>query len=156
MFRGCRSRAAPYPGGMSSINLPYGVSVPEAELEVRAARSSGPGGQSVNTTDSKVELRWNVATSGAVNEAQRARLLERLSSRLTQDGVLILTGSEHKSQQRNREAVRARFRSIVGEALEPPRQRRRTRPTRGSKERRLHSKKHRGELKRLRKPPPGT
>ena len=156
MFRGCRSRAAPYPGGMSSINLPYGVSVPEAELEVRTARSSGPGGQSVNTTDSKVELRWNVATSGAVNEAQRARLLERLSSRLTQDGVLILTGSEHKSQQRNREAVRARFRSIVGEALEPPRQRRRTRPTRGSKERRLHSKKHRGELKRLRKPPPGT
>ena len=141
---------------MSSINLPYGVSVPEAELELRAARSSGPGGQSVNTTDSKVELRWNVTTSEALSEAQRSRLLERLSSRLTQDGVLILTGSEYKSQQRNREAVRARFRSIVGEALEPPRQRRRTRPTRGSKERRLRSKKHRGELKRLRKPPPGA
>ncbi len=140
---------------MSTLRLPYGVSVPETELEVRAARSGGPGGQSVNTTDSKVELRWNVTTSAALSDAQRARLLERLSSRLTRDGVLILTGSEHKSQQRNRDAVKARFRAIVGEALEPPRQRRRTRPTRGAKERRLRAKKHRGEIKRLRKPPGG-
>src|SRR5680860_354014 len=130
---------------MSSVKLPYGVSVPETELELRAARSGGPGGQSVNTTDSKVELRWDVATSSALNTIQRNRLLDRLSSRLTQDGVLILTGSEHKSQHRNREAVMSRFESIVGEALEPPRQRRRTRPTRGSKERRLRQKKHRGE-----------
>jgi len=139
---------------MPTITLPYGVSVPEAELEVRTARSSGPGGQSVNTTESKVELRWNVAASASLSEAQRARLLERLASRLTTDGVLILTGSEHKSQHRNREAVLARFRSIVGEALQPPRQRRRTRPTRGSKERRLEHKKRRGELKRLRRNPP--
>jgi ribosome-associated protein len=138
---------------MPDLKLPYGVRIPEAELTLRAARSSGPGGQSVNTTDSKVELRWSVSTSSAVSEAQRARLLERLSSRLTQDGVLILTGSEHKSQHRNREAVLARFRSIVGEALTPPRQRRRTRPTRASKERRLQGKKHRAELKRLRQPP---
>ncbi len=142
---------------MSAVKLPYGVSVPEAELELRAARSGGPGGQSVNTTDSKVELRWDVANSSALNQTQRDRLLDRLSSRLTQDGVLILTGSEHKSQHRNREAVLSRFESIVGEALEPPRQRRRTRPTRGSKERRLRQKKHRGEIKRLRKnPPPAT
>ncbi len=139
---------------MSSVKLPYGVSVPETELELRAARSGGPGGQSVNTTDSKVELRWDVASSSALNTTQRNRLLDRLSSRLTQDGVLILTGSEHKSQHRNREAVMSRFESIVGEALEPPRQRRRTRPTRGSKERRLRQKKHRGEIKRLRKNPP--
>ena len=138
---------------MPAITLPYGVSVPEAELEVRTARSSGPGGQSVNTTDSKVELRWNVATSASLSEAQRTRLLERLATRLTTDGVLILTGSEHKSQHRNREAVIARFRAVVGEALTPPRQRRRTRPTRASKERRLTAKKHRGELKRLRQPP---
>lgn len=142
---------------MPKITLPYGVSVPEAELEVRTARSSGPGGQSVNTTESKVELRWNVATSASLTEAQRARLLERLASRLTTDGVLILTGSEHKSQHRNREAVLSRFASIVGEALEPPRQRRRTRPSRGSKERRLEQKKRRGEIKRLRRnPPPAT
>ena len=139
---------------MASIKLAGGVSVPETELELRAARSSGPGGQSVNTTDSKVELRWDVASSGALTAAQRERLMDRLSSRLTTDGVLILFGSEHKSQHRNREAVIARFQSIVGEALTPPKARRRTRPTRGSKERRLKSKKRRGEIKKLRKPPP--
>ena len=138
---------------MATIQLPYGVSVPEAELEVRAVRSGGPGGQSVNTTDSKVELRWDVATSTALSDAQRSRLLERLASRLTSDGVLILTGSEHKSQHRNRAAVLARFRSIVGEALAPPRQRRRTRPSRASKRRRLDQKRRRGEVKRLRQPP---
>jgi ribosome-associated protein len=127
--------------------------VPEAELEVRAVRSGGPGGQSVNTTDSKVELRWDVATSTALSDAQRSRLLERLDSRLTSDGVLILTGSEHRSQHRNRAAVLARFRAIVGEALAPPRQRRRTRPSRASKQRRLDQKRRRGEVKRLRQPP---
>lgn len=140
---------------MDAVHLPGGVSVPETELDVRAVRSGGPGGQSVNTTDSKVELRWNVATSSALDETQRDRLLERLSSRLTRDGELILHGSEHRSQHRNRAAVEARFRSIVGEALQPPTPRRRTRPTRASKERRLRAKQHRSEVKRLRKPPPG-
>ena len=140
---------------MATIQLPHGVSVPEAELEVRAVRSGGPGGQSVNTTDSKVELRWDVANSTALSDQQRSRLLERLSSRLTSDGVLILTGSEHKSQHRNRAAVLARFRSIVGEALTPPRQRRRTRPTRASQQRRLDHKRRRAEIKRLRQPPSG-
>ena len=138
---------------MANVRLPYGVSVPEAEFEVRAVRSGGPGGQSVNTTDSKVELRWDVSTSRAIDEAQRARLLERLGSRLTGDGVLILTGQEHKSQHRNREAVLSRFRSIVGEALEPPKTRRRTRPSRGAKRRRLEAKRQRSEVKRLRQRP---
>ena len=138
---------------MTNVRLPFGVSVPEAELEMRAARSGGPGGQSVNTTDSKIELRWDVRRSRALDEAQRARLLERLSSRLTDDGVLILTGQEHRSQHRNREAVLSRFQSIVGEALTPPRKRRRTRPTRAAKERRLQAKRERAETKRLRKPP---
>jgi ribosome-associated protein len=138
---------------VSSVHLGRGVSVPETELELSAARSSGPGGQSVNTTSSKVELRWNVRESSALTETQRARVLERLASRLTNDGVLVLHGSEHRSQHRNRSAVIARFRAIVGEALEPPRTRRRTRPTRGSKERRLRAKKHRGEIKQLRKRP---
>lgn len=138
---------------MASIRLGRGVSIPEAEFELRAARSSGPGGQSVNTTDSKVELRWSVAESPSLSPAQRARLLDRLGSRLTKDGVLILQGSEHKSQHRNRDAVLARFRSIVGEALEPPKQRRRTKPSRAAKRRRLDAKKRRSETKRLRKPP---
>jgi len=138
---------------MPDIPLGRGVSVPEAELDLRAAKAGGPGGQSVNTTDSKIELRWDVAATSALSEAQRARVVERLGSRMTSAGVLILTGSEHKSQHRNREAVLARFRTLVGEALEPPKQRRRTRPTRGSKERRLRAKKQRGEVKKLRKPP---
>ncbi|MCC5948558.1 MAG: aminoacyl-tRNA hydrolase [Nitriliruptoraceae bacterium] len=138
---------------MPSIKLARGVSVPEAELELRAARSSGPGGQSVNTTDSKVELRWSITDSAALTAAQRSRLLDRLASRLTKDGVLILQGSEHKSQHRNRDAVIARFRAIVGEALEPPKQRRKTRPSRSAKRRRLEAKKRRSETKQLRKPP---
>jgi ribosome-associated protein len=138
---------------VSDVRLRGGVVVPESELEFRAARSGGPGGQSVNTTSSKIELRWSVRDSGALSEQQRERLLQRLSSRLTVDGVLILQGSEHKSQHRNREAVLARFRAVVGEALTPPRPRKRTRPSRGAKERRLREKKHRGEKKRLRKPP---
>ncbi len=140
-------------GPMPDIPLGRGVSVPEAELDLRAAKAGGPGGQSVNTTDSKIELRWDVAGTSALSEAQRRRVMERLGSRMTSAGVLILTGSEHKSQHRNREAVLARFRTLVGEALEPPKQRRRTRPTRGSKERRLRAKKQRGEVKKLRKPP---
>ncbi len=138
---------------MDDVRLRRGVIVPASELEVRAARSGGPGGQSVNTTSSKVELRWSVADSRALSEAQRARLLDRLAPRLTTDGVLILQGSEHKSQHRNREAVVARFRAVVGEALEPPTPRRRTRPSRSAKQRRLQNKRHRGEVKRLRKPP---
>jgi ribosome-associated protein len=138
---------------MPDLRLPYGVSVPEAELEVRTARASGPGGQSVNTSDSKVELRWSVRDSAALTDAQRRRLLDRLASRLTTEGVLILHGSEHRSQHRNREAVVARFRSIVGEALAPPKVRRRTRPTRASQERRLRGKAHRAEVKRQRRRP---
>lgn len=138
---------------MTDVRLRRGVVVPERELEFRAARSSGPGGQSVNTTSSKVELRWNARDSEALTEAQRERVLDRLASRLTADGVLVLQGSEHKSQHRNREAVLARFQAIVDEALEPPKRRRRTRPTRAAKERRLERKRQRSEAKRLRKPP---
>src|SRR5680860_700164 len=122
---------------MADVQLRRGIRVPESELEFTASRSSGPGGQSVNTTASKVELRWDLASTASLSEAQRTRVRSRLASRLTSDGVLILTGSEHKSQHRNREAVLARFRALVGDALEPPKQRRRTRPTRRSKERRL-------------------
>jgi ribosome-associated protein len=139
---------------MAGIRITRNVSIPDAEIEVRASRSGGPGGQSVNTSDSKVELRWDLAGSSALTPAQRDRLMDRLASRLTNDGVLILQGAEHKSQHRNREAVVARLKAIVGEAIEPPKPRRRTRPSRASKERRLKEKKERGEIKRLRKPPP--
>jgi ribosome-associated protein len=138
---------------VADVQLRRGVSVPEAELEVRVSRSGGPGGQGVNTTDSKVELRWGIDASAALTDEQRARVKARLANRITDDGVLILRSSEHRSQHRNREAVLARFRSLVGEALEPPKTRKPTRRTKASKERRLRAKKHRGELKQLRKRP---
>lgn len=138
---------------VADVTLPHGVRVPEAELEFQASRSSGPGGQSVNTTSSQVELRWNVQESTALSNTQRERLLARLSSRLTKDGVLVLAGSEHRSQHRNRAAVLARFRAIVGEALTPPKTRRQTRPSRAAKQRRLDDKARRAELKRQRRPP---
>jgi ribosome-associated protein len=124
--------------------------IPMDELEFRASRSSGPGGQGVNTTSSRIELRWDVASSRAPDPAQRALLLERLGHRLTDDGVLILHGSEHRSQHRNRDAVIARLRAIVGEAVVPPTPRRPTRPTRASIARRLDDKRARSRTKDLR------
>ena len=127
--------------------------IPSNELEFRASRSSGPGGQGVNTTSSRIELRWDVAGSRAPDAAQRELLLARLSHRLTEDGVLILHGSEHRSQHRNREAVIARLRTIVGEAILPPTPRRATRPTRASIRRRIDEKRARARTKGLRRPP---
>lgn len=140
---------------MTVVRLRGGVEIPESELEFRAARAGGPGGQGVNTTSSKVELRWGIGDSVALSAAQRQRVLERLATRISGDGVLILTGSEHRSQHLNREAVLARFRALVGEALEPPRVRRPTRPSRGAKKRRLEDKRRRSDTKRLRRRPQG-
>jgi ribosome-associated protein len=127
--------------------------IPLDELEFRASRSSGPGGQGVNTTSSRVELRWDVAASRVPNESQRELLLDRLGHRLTDGGVLILHGSEHRSQHRNREAVIARLRAIVAEAIVPPTPRRATRPTRASIRRRMEDKQARARTKGLRQPP---
>ncbi|RXZ51494.1 alternative ribosome rescue aminoacyl-tRNA hydrolase ArfB [Agromyces binzhouensis] len=129
------------------------LTIPEAELTWRFSRSSGPGGQGVNTTDSRAELVWDVAGSGALTPVQRERLLERLSGRVV-DGVLTVTASEHRAQLRNRNAARARLAAVVAEALRPPSPSRRpTRPSRGSEERRLKAKKRRTDVKRLRRPP---
>ena len=128
------------------------LSVPEAELRWRFSRSSGPGGQSVNTTDSRVELSWDLARSAALPEHLRERALARLAGRLV-DGVLTVTAEEHRSQLRNREAAAQRLTQVVREALAPPaRPRRPTRPSRGAVERRLAEKRRRGETKRLRRP----
>jgi ribosome-associated protein len=127
--------------------LPDGLVVPASEFVERFSRSSGPGGQGVNTADSRVELRWDVAGSSALSDAQRARLLERLASRTT-DGVLVLAASEHRSQLQNRTAARARLGALVADALAPPPPARRpTRPSRAAKQRRLDEKKRRGVIK---------
>jgi ribosome-associated protein len=130
-----------------------GVRVPEGDLAWRFSRSSGPGGQSVNTTDSRVELSFDLQRSAALPAVLRDRALERLADRLA-DGVLTVSASEHRSQLRNRDAARARLRAVLVDATAPPqRSRRPTRPTRGSQHRRLASKTRRGEIKKLRRPP---
>ena len=134
--------------------LPDGLVIPDAELVERFSRSSGPGGQGVNTTDSRVELRWDVARSTALSEPLRARVLERLAARLD-DGVLSIVASEHRSQWQNRTAARARLTSLLAGALEPPSPARRpTRPSRAAQRRRVEAKRRRGDLKAGRRHPP--
>ncbi|QKW21058.1 aminoacyl-tRNA hydrolase [Kitasatospora sp. NA04385] len=123
------------------------VVVPDAELVWRFSRSSGPGGQHVNTSDSKVELRWDLAASDALPAVWKERALERLAARLV-DGVLVVRASEHRSQWRNREVAAARLAALLGEATAPPpKTRRATKPSRGMVERRLENKRHRSGLK---------
>ena len=127
------------------------VEIPVSELSWRFSRSSGPGGQSVNTTDSRVELSYDVASSGALPDFLRKRALERLGDRLV-DGVLTISASEQRSQLRNRDAARERLARILRDALAPPPPTRRaTRPTLGSQRRRVEAKKQRGQTKRLRR-----
>ena len=127
--------------------------VPDGELSWRFSRSSGPGGQHVNTTDSRVELSYDVARSPSIPEHLRARALERLVSRLV-DGVLTVASSEQRSQLQNRESAARRMGQLLREAVAPPAPPRRpTKPTKGSKERRLQVKRQRSELKRQRRDP---
>ncbi|MEY9851419.1 ribosome-associated protein [Leifsonia sp. EB41] len=135
------------------LRVDSGLTIPESELSWRFSRSSGPGGQGVNTADSRVELVWDVAASAVLSPAQRERLLDRLSGRIV-DGVLTIAASEHRAQLRNRDAARLRLADLVADALQPPAPARRpTRPSRGAKQRRLEAKKRRTDLKRLRRPP---
>ncbi len=134
--------------------LPDGLVIPGAELQERFSRSSGPGGQGVNTTDVRVELRWDVTSSHALSTSQRDRLMAQWSSRLV-DGVLSVTASEHRAQLQNRLAARARLRMLLAEALQPPAPTRRaTRPSRSAKRRRLEAKRRRGDVKQARRRPP--
>ncbi|MBU8859332.1 MULTISPECIES: alternative ribosome rescue aminoacyl-tRNA hydrolase ArfB [unclassified Micromonospora] len=125
--------------------------VPAAELRERFSRSSGPGGQGVNTTDSRVELSFDLGGSPSVPETLRERALARLAGRLV-GGVLTVTASEHRAQLANREAARERMAALLREAVAPPpKPRRATRPSRGAKERRLAEKKRQSQRKRDRR-----
>lgn len=135
------------------LRVDAALTIPESELSWRFSRSSGPGGQGVNTADSRAELVWDVAGSAVLSPRQRERLLEALSSRLVA-GTLTIAASEQRAQLRNREAARDRLVALVADALRPPAATRRaTRPTRGSQERRIAAKKRRTDTKRLRQSP---
>lgn len=129
-----------------------GFVIPAAELSWRFSRSPGPGGQSVNTADSRVELSFDLAATSALPPVLKERAMRALAERLT-GGVLTITASEHRSQLRNRQAAASRLAAILTEATAPPpAPRRATRPSRGARERRLAEKKQRSEIKRLRRP----
>jgi ribosome-associated protein len=142
--------------GSDGLRVRGSVVVPEADLVWRFSRSSGPGGQSVNTTDSRVELSLDVARTSALGDSLRARALERLAGRLV-DGVVTVSAQEHRSQLRNRDAARDRLAALLADAIAPPpRARRATRPSRASQQRRLDQKKRRGQVKRQRRAGPGS
>ncbi len=133
-----------------SLEVTERVSIPRDELSIRATRSGGAGGQHVNTSSTRIELLWNAAQTRALPEEIREGALRRLQPRMNADGFVRIVSSEHRSQLRNREAAEERLVKLVRAALTVPRARRKTAPTRASKEERLESKKRRSEIKKRR------
>lgn len=136
---------------MAELRVTSRFTIPDGELSERFTRASGPGGQGVNTTSSRVELSFDVARSPAVPQTLRSRLLARLDRRLV-DGVLTVVASEHRQQLRNREAAKTRLAGVLREAAAPPPKKRKpTKPSRGAQERRIAAKKRRSDIKRNRR-----
>ena len=127
------------------------LAIPRAELDVKATRAGGPGGQHVNTSSTRIELRWNVRTSQALDEALRERLLERLANRLDADGAVRVVASEYRSQRQNRDAAEARLAALVRTATVVAKRRKPTKPTRASVARRVEGKRRQGEKKQARR-----
>jgi len=126
------------------------VAIPRDELTIRATRSGGAGGQHVNTSSTRIELLWNAVQSRALPDDVREHVLQRLRARTNAEGLIRIVSSEHRSQLRNREAAEERLAKLVRGALAIPRPRRKTAPTRASKEARLEAKKRRSEIKKRR------
>lgn len=135
---------------MNNLFISSYITIPEQELEFLTSRSGGAGGQHVNKTDSKVSIHWNIVTSSALNDQQRVLLLQNLASRLTQDGVLIVSNSESRSQFQNKEQAIVTFVDIVKKALFIPKKRMKTKISKAVKEKRLESKSRHSLIKKLR------
>jgi ribosome-associated protein len=121
--------------------------IPRSELEVRATRSGGAGGQHVNTSSTRIELLWNVRTTTLLDDAARERVITKLATRIDGDGVLRVVASDRRSQRQNREQAEARLAELVRQALIVPKKRRATKPSRAAREARLAEKRRRGERK---------
>jgi ribosome-associated protein len=139
----------------SVVEVTGRVRIPASELSLSFARSGGPGGQHVNRTATKVQLRWNLRASAALSEGDRAWLEGRLAARLTVEGDLIVASERHRDQRRNVEDALERFRETLRRALARPRPSKRTKPARVARERRLEEKKRRARTKRDRRTPRG-
>ncbi|TWT75902.1 Peptidyl-tRNA hydrolase ArfB [Posidoniimonas polymericola] len=129
------------------------ITIAGSELQFSYARSSGPGGQNVNKLNTKATLRWSPGESPSLPIAVKRRFLERFASRLTGEGELVLQSGTHREQARNTGECLARLRALVLSIARPPKQRRPTKPSRASKERRLQSKQQRSQVKQLRRKP---
>jgi ribosome-associated protein len=136
---------------MRDIVVSPRLTIPASELSLAFARSGGPGGQNVNKVSSKVELRWNPTTSTALVPDDRTWLLSRLANRLTTDGTLIVTSTATRDQVKNRDDALSKLALIVRAALERPKKRYATKPSRASKRRRVEDKRHRAAIKRTRR-----
>ena len=136
---------------MSDLVIKPGLTIPSGELEIAFARSGGPGGQNVNKVSSKVDLRWSPVTSEVLSEVDRTLLVDKLKNRLTNDGVLIVTSTKTRDQMKNREDARDKLVLIVKAALDRPKPRKATKPSKRAKARRIANKKHHAEKKNNRR-----
>jgi ribosome-associated protein len=139
------------PDSSNAIVVNGRLAIPRTELQYRATRAGGPGGQHVNTSSTRIELLWDLPHSMVVDDDQRERLKAKLSARLTADGMVRVVASEHRSQRRNRAAADERLADLVRRAMVVPKKRKPTKPSRASKERRLEEKKRRSNRKRDRR-----
>ncbi|MFH1831846.1 MAG: alternative ribosome rescue aminoacyl-tRNA hydrolase ArfB, partial [bacterium] len=126
------------------------IVIPDAELEITTSRAGGPGGQHVNKTDTRITVRWNVKNTRALNDEQKARVLQNLQSKLTTDGDIIIHNSTSRSQQQNKEAALAQLAKEIRKALFIPKKRMATRVSKSAKESRLREKSHHGTIKKMR------
>jgi ribosome-associated protein len=138
----------------NALEITPDLRLPVSELDYQVSRSGGPGGQHVNTSSTRVEVRWDVAGSPSLTPEQRAQLLERLRARLDSTGSLRLVSSGTRSQLRNREDVTERLRKVVAEALTVRKKRKPTKPSRAVKDARLEAKRRRAAIKQRRRAPP--
>ena len=136
---------------MADIVVTPRLTIPSGELEISFARSGGPGGQNVNKVSSKVDLRWNPTTSMALTHDDRSLILEKLKNRLTTEGVLIVTSTLTRDQLQNRADAESKLALIVKAALDRPKPRKATKPSKGAKRRRIADKRHNAETKRNRR-----
>ena len=135
------------------IHISKTVSIPLSELSFRFSRSSGPGGQHVNKTETRVELLFDVVNSPSLTDTQRERVMRRLSNRIGGDGVLRVTSQSTRSQKQNRDLAIERFKRLMEKALQPQKKRKATKLSQATKERRLREKKRQSEIKKHRRKP---
>ncbi len=157
---GFRGEGPPVPeelltGGQEKKTEDDPSSVPESELDIAFVRSSGPGGQNVNKTSTKAQVRWNVGRSGAFTEEQKAAIREAAGNRLTADDEILISAEAERSQPQNRDAAIGRLQALIAEALAPKKERVATQPSRAERDRRLEEKRRQAGKKQMRKMPKG-